>query len=90
MVGADSPDLTLVLDLPIEAGLARAQRRGDAEQRFERKEAGFHRRLREGYLAIVQAEPERCRLIDAGGDPDQVAAAVWSAVRRRFAAEIGA
>ena len=71
VVGADSPDLTLVLDLPIEAGLARAQRRGDAEQRFERKEAGFHRRLREGYLAIVQAEPERCRLIDAGGDPDQ-------------------
>lgn len=84
VVGADRPDLTLVLDLPIETGLARARGRGEGEARFERKGAAFHRRLREGFLQIAAAEPSRCAVIDASADLDLVTEAVWAAVRMRF------
>lgn len=66
------PARTLVFDLDPELGLARALGRPDAEARFESKGLDFHRRLREGFLAIARAEPGRCRVIDAAGDPDQV------------------
>ncbi|MDP9103277.1 MAG: dTMP kinase [Pseudomonadota bacterium] len=59
------PDLTLILDLPAEVGLARAEGRGGAEARFEGKGLPFHQRLREGFLAIAAAEPERSVVIDA-------------------------
>jgi dTMP kinase len=80
VVGDGQPDMTLVFDLPFEVGLARAIGRGPAETRFESKGADFHSRLRAGFRAVAEAHPERCRLIDAGGDPDTVAARVWSAV----------
>ncbi len=85
VVGQDRPDFTLVLDLPVETGLARAGRRGGPEQRFEHKDLAFHRRLREGYLAIARVEPQRCRLIDAEGEPDEVERAIWSEVMDGFA-----
>jgi dTMP kinase len=80
VVGDSQPDLTLVFDLPFELGLARAMGRGAAETRFEAKGADFHSRLRAGFRAVAEAHPDRCRLIDAGGDTDAVAARVWSAV----------
>lgn len=80
VVGADRPDLTLVFDLPVAVGLERALARGEAETRFESKGGPFHERLREGFRAIAHEDPQRRRLIDAGGDPDMVAARVWSAV----------
>ena len=85
VVGRDRPDLTLVLDLPVEAGLARAGRRGGPEQRFEHKDLAFHHRLREGYLAVARVESGRCVVIDAQLAPDEVAQVVWSAVADRFA-----
>ena len=85
VLGGLRPDLTLILDLPVEAGLARAVGRGGAEARFESKGEAFHHRLRERFLAIAAAEPERCRVIDATGDEDQVAAAVWAAVEPALA-----
>ena len=84
VVGAVSPDLTLIFDLAPEAGLARAERRGGGEARFEAKGAAFHARLRAGFLAIAQAEPDRCVLIDAAPDADQVAEAVWTVVSERL------
>ncbi|HUO22561.1 MAG TPA: dTMP kinase [Caulobacteraceae bacterium] len=84
VVGADRPDLTLMFDLPAEAGLARAQGRGGAEDRFEGKGLAFHRRLRERFLAIAQAEPERCAVIDAAAGIEAVAEAVWTAVKDRL------
>jgi dTMP kinase len=78
------PDLTLILDLPAEQGLARAHGRGDGEARFEAKGLTFHRKLREAFKAIAEAEPERCVLIDASGAPDEVAEAVWAAVGDRL------
>ncbi len=80
VVGADQPDLTLIFDLPVEVGLERALARGAAETRFESKGLEFHRRLRDGFLSISAQHPERCRLIDATGEPDDVAERVWRAV----------
>jgi dTMP kinase len=80
------PDLTLVLDLPAETGLARAAGRGDAEARFEAKGPAFHARLRAAFLAIARAEPARCVLIDAARDEAAVAAEVWTWVKARLAA----
>jgi dTMP kinase len=84
VVAEDAPHLTLFLDLPVELGLERAGRRGGGEDRFEGKSDAFHHRLREAFAAIVAAEPERCRRIDASHGPDAVGEAIWSAVVARF------
>jgi dTMP kinase len=84
VLGEARPDLTLIFDLTPEAGLARAQTRG-GEMRFESKGIAFHRRLRDGFLAIARAEPGRCVLVDASGSMDEVEAAVWAAVQARLA-----
>lgn len=78
------PDLTLVLDLPVEAGLARAGHRGAAESRFEAFGHDFHERLRQAFLDIARRNPDRCVVIDAAASEDAVAAAIWSAVADRF------
>jgi len=84
VIGQEWPELTLILDLPPAAGLARAAQRGGAEQRFESKGQAFHERLRAGFLGIAAAEPQRCRVIDAEAGIEQVAQTVWSAVCDRF------
>ena len=83
VLGGTRPNLTLVFDLPPDAGLARAEVRG-GEMRFESKGLGFHQRLRDGFLAIAAAEPERCAVIDATGSIEVVDAAVWDVVRSRL------
>ncbi len=80
------PDLTLILDLPVEQGLARAGLRGGAEARFEAKGHAFHQRLREAFLDIARAEPNRCVVLDAAQAPEAVSDAVWSAVAARLPA----
>ncbi len=59
------PDRTLLLDLPVEQGLARARRRGASTDRFEDEDRRFHERVRAGYLKIADAEPQRVRILDA-------------------------
>ena len=81
------PDLTLIFDLPVEVGLARAHARAGSEMRFESKGLAFHARLRDGFLAIAKAEPDRCALIDADGSVEAVEARVWAAVQARLAAD---
>ena len=88
VVGSLKPDLTLVLDLPVAEGLARARRRNGGgtqqEDRYEQMDLGFHERLRAGFHDIVAREPERCLLIDARGDEDVVAARIQAAVTERL------
>src|SRR5690606_24549412 len=84
VVGDDQPDLTLIFDLPVQAGLARAAGRGAAEARFEGKGAAFHERLREGFAAIARAHPERCVMIDADAAPDEVFDRIRAVVRERL------
>jgi len=79
------PDLTLIFDMPVDVGLQRAHARAGSEMRFESKGLAFHERLREGFLAIARAEPDRCAVIDAKGTLDEVEAAVWVSVESRLA-----
>lgn len=83
-LGDFRPDLTLVFDLPVDVGLGRATARAGGEDRFERMGRDFHQRLRDGFLAIAAAEPERCAVIDAGADIDAVTAGVLAAVSTRL------
>jgi len=65
------PDLTLLLDVPVDVGLQRAHRRG-ALDRFEQEQLDFFQRVRDAYLARAAAEPERFRIIDASQPLDAV------------------
>jgi dTMP kinase len=91
-VGDFLPDLTLILDLPVAEGLARAARRGGGfgleTDRFERLDRAFHERLRAGFHEIAAADPGRCVLIDAAGDVASVGRAVAAAVRERLAVRL--
>jgi dTMP kinase len=84
VLGETRPDLTLILDLPVDVGLARTMARNHAETRFEAKGAAFHQRLREGFLAIARVEADRCVVVDASAPVDQVEAAIWAAVEARL------
>lgn len=85
-IGAMKPELTVILDVPVEIGLKRAAlRRGNAApDRFESETTDFHRKLREAYRQIAAAEPERCVLIDANADQKMVADRIWLAVQDRL------
>ena len=82
-IGDLKPDLTIILDIPVEIGMQRtASRRGaGAPDRFEAEDVKFHEELRDGYRKIAADDPQRCVLIDANADPDVVAANVWTALR---------
>ena len=75
-VGDFRPDLTLILDLPIDVGLARAAARRGAETRYENLPIEFHRRVKAGFLEIAKREPKRCVVIDAAQDIDTLAATI--------------
>jgi dTMP kinase len=87
-VGDFLPDLTLILDLSVAEGMARAARRDAGGDRFERLDREFHERLRAGFQAIAAAEPDRVVLIDAGGDVASVGRAVTAAVRQRLGVQL--
>ena len=78
--GGLAPDLTIVLDIDAAHGLERATRASAGADRLEAEELGFHERVRQGFLAIARAEPQRVLVVSAEGSPDDVAARVWAAV----------
>ena len=69
--GSLRPDLTLILDIPVDIGLKRASARSDPD-RFELEQVEFFERVRRGYLGIAEQEPDRCKLIDASQPLEQV------------------
>lgn len=79
-----SPDLTLILDLPVAVGLQRAGRRGGGEGRYEGMDIAFHDRLRAGFLAIAQDQPHRCRIIDATKEISDVQQAIYTEVMQHL------
>jgi dTMP kinase len=85
-IGNLKPDLTIILDVPVEVGMQRAAaRRGaGAPDRFEAEDVKFHEGLRDAYRQIAAAEPQRCVLIDANAAAGIVAGRVWAAVRDRL------
>ena len=82
-LGDFAPDLTVILDLPVETGLARAAARSAAD-RFERLDHDFHEKLRQGFRQIAAENPTRCILIDASGDAQTVHSAVIAAAEQRL------
>lgn len=80
-----APDITLILDLDPEIGLARAaERRGktDDVDRFERETLAKHQARRQAFLEIAKAEPERCKIVDASGNIDEIANQIWKLVEK--------
>jgi dTMP kinase len=87
LIASDAmPDLTFILDLPADVGLARAARRRGKmpADRFEDEKLEFHAKLRAAYREIAALEPRRCVLIDAGRPKQQVAEQIWSIVEDRL------
>lgn len=83
-VGDARPDLTLILDLPAELGLARAEARNSGTDRFETDGLQVHEARRRAFLSIAADEPDRCVVIDASGNEDSVASAIRAAVAERL------
>jgi dTMP kinase len=86
LIGAERPDLTLVLDLDPTIGLARSRGGVAGEDRFESKDAEFHARVRAEFLAIAAREPQRCVVIGAGASADEVLAQALAAIDARLSA----
>ena len=84
------PDLTFLIDIDTETSVQRALGRNATavfnESRFERENAEFHRRVREGYLEIQRQNPDRVKLIDGRRSPGQIAAEIWTQAESFLAA----
>ena len=88
LVMADfKPDLTFVFDITPDQGLKRANSRSDTEDRYERMNSEFHDRLRDGFLKIAAAEPERCVVLDASGTVEDIQAEIITIVSERLGLE---
>ena len=85
-IGGLKPDLTVILDLPVEVGMARAAaRRGTGvPDRFEAEGIAFHQGLRDAFRQIAMEEPQRCVLLDATLAPKAVANNIWGVMRKRL------
>ena len=85
-LGGVMPDLTFILDLPVEEGLARVAQRlgGAAADRFESQEFALHQRVRKGFLDIAEEERDRCVVIDARQPEAVIAEDIWEAVEARL------
>ena len=88
VLGYFQPDLTVILDIPVDEGLARARNReqaeGSREDRYERMDDSFHQRLRDGFLDIARRNPERCVVIDAAQEPETVQTEIRAVVGQRL------
>ncbi len=96
IVGTTEPGLTVIFDLPVEAGLARAAARSSssgatssaAEDRYERMDRAFHQRLRDGFLEIARQNPDRCHVLAADQPIDAVAASLRRIVAQHFGLQL--
>lgn len=88
VVGDDQPDLTLLLDLPLETGLDRTKSRageeGVEDDRFDRQDKNFHKNLREAFHDIAEQNPDRVVVVDAGRLKRSVSSSVWKVVQDRL------
>lgn len=84
VVGSFKPDLTIILDMPVESGIERALKRDANANRYEKMGLDFHRNLRRAFLEIEKKDPGRCVVIDATGSIDEIHAKIVSVVQKRL------
>lgn len=84
VVGNFKPDLTIVMDMPVEVGLERALKRDANSNRYERMGLDFHRNLRQAFLTIAEQNPDRCAVVDATGSIEDIQQAVQNIVLNRL------
>lgn len=84
MLGNTMPDLTLVLDAPVEQAARRRAERGENADTFELRDRAFHEAVRQAFIDVARSEPERCALIDASRSAEDVTEAAWSELGKRF------
>lgn len=84
VLGKFQPDLTVVLDIEVEAGLARAFSRSGGEDRYERMDVDFHRRIRQAFLTRAQRDPIRCVVISAEAPVEAIQTEIRRVVGERF------
>lgn len=87
--GGLEPDLTFLLDVEVEVGLARRRAAGGAWTRLDALALSFHQRVREGYRAMAAADPARWAIVDASQPLEAVQAAVLSALTQRLGLALG-
>lgn len=83
-VGNLEPNLTIILDLPVEVGLERAEDRGIGGTRYEKMGIEFHKRLRDGFLQIAAKNPHRCSILDATQSIEEISEYIMTLVEERF------
>ncbi len=82
--GGLKPDLTILLDIDVEAGLERRKRGGDEMNRMDLQEVAFYERVRQGYLTLAKQDPKRWVVVDASRSPDQVQVDIRRIVEKRL------
>jgi dTMP kinase len=79
------PDLTLVIDVPTEVGLARIRRRAsDLPDRMERENIDFYKKIREGYLLLARGLPDRFVVVDGTQTEEVIEKKIWAVVKERL------
>lgn len=85
VVGADGPELTLVLDLPMDIARTRMKVRAVAEDAIESRGLAYHEAVHRAFLDIAKANPQRCVVLDASASPEQLADKAMTEITQRFA-----
>lgn len=87
-IGDFAPDLTIVIDIPVDIGLARAKSRAGTEDRYERFDRAFHDRVRQGFLDLARTAAYRCVVVDGQGSEDDVAARLLEAASKHLQVQL--
>jgi dTMP kinase len=78
------PDVTFIMDVPLDVSLQRLKDRGNPVDRYEARGADFHQRVREGFLSIAEGDPKRCVVVDGTKSLDTVKQVIRDAILRRY------
>jgi len=84
VLGDTLPDLTLVLDAPVDQAASRRAERGGSADAFELRDKTFHEAVRQAFIDVAHSEPARCALIDASRTAEAVAEAAWREIEQRL------
>ena len=84
VLGDTYPDLTLVLDAPVEQAAGRRAERGGHADAFELRDKGFHEAVRQAFIDVARSEPQRCVLLDASRSAEDVAGIAWNEIEARL------